>query len=362
MVKRPRTQAIIEHRKLKRIEEKRQKVVKQQEEKHSVKVFPAIQGKPKILMLADVQGWGAWKRGEYIKRYLSDEFEFTMVDWKMFNSEKFKVSDKWDVFFPLLHILTRYKKVQKQSRVVRTLTTVTSRIMLKPSYGGDQSKRIKVFRNHTRNVDMMIVNNLLVKSDAEKHFHGPVRYAPRGVDPDVFKFIEYPNNKRFMVYYVGKNEPKKGLKSIIKPVCNKNIKKISLMINKRNFVNAISEEQMVKAYNKCNVYMVASTIDGTPNPALEAASCGRPIISNKIGNMPQFIVNGENGFLLNSLDKKLYEEYLLYLATHRSEAYEMGQKARETVLNGWTWDILLNKNQRNILRELLQLKEKVKKK
>jgi glycosyltransferase involved in cell wall biosynthesis len=31
---------------------------------------------------------------------------------------------------------------------------------------------------------------------------------------------------------------------------------------------------------------------------LEAAACGRPIISNQIGNMPEFIKDGWNGFIV----------------------------------------------------------------
>ena len=49
-------------------------------------VFPKVKGsRPKVLMIADVKGWGAWRRGEYIKKHLSDEFEFDLVDLKTFN-------------------------------------------------------------------------------------------------------------------------------------------------------------------------------------------------------------------------------------------------------------------------------------
>ena len=345
-------------KKLKQREAKRARIRNRLKKKGPTKVFRDITGKPKILLLSDVKGWGAWRRGEYIMKHLSDEFQFTLVDWKTFHDDSFKVNDRWDVFFPLLHILTRYNKVQKQSKIVRTITTVTSRKILKPNYGRTKGARIAKFRHHTRNVDVTIVNNLLVKPQAERWFHGPVKYAPRGVDPDVFKFIDYPMDGRFTVYYVGKPVKEKGLTSIIRPICKRNIGKIRIMINARNWVNALPESKMVQAYNKSNVYIVASTIDGTPNPALEAASCGRPIISNRIGNMPEFIKHGENGFLINKLNTNEYEKRLLWLSENREKAYEMGQRARETVLNGWTWEILLNKNQRKILRDLLKKKEK----
>ena len=314
-------------------------------------VFPRVKGKPKVLMIADVKGWGAWRRGEYIKKHLSDEFEFDLVDLKTFNDnfKTFKNQD-YTVLYVLLHILMRYRKVQALAKTVKTITTVTSRILLKDTFGYDLSAKVKLFRMYTKDVNIMIVNNLLVKPETEKYFQGPVRYAPRGVDPDVFKFIKYPMKGRFTVYYVGKPVKQKGLQAYIKPTCSAT--KARILINKRNYTNAMPESHMVEKYNDSNVYIVASTIDGTPNPALEAASCGRPIIANRIGNMPEFIEDGVNGFLV-PLRTSAYIEKVQWMMENRVEAAAMGQRARETVLKGWTWDYILNKYQRHVLREVL---------
>jgi len=314
-------------------------------------VFPKVKGRPKVLMIADQKGWGAWKRGEYIKKLLSDEFEFDLVDFRTFidNFESFKEKD-YKVLYALLHILMRYGLVREMSEKVKTIATVTSRQILKPSFGYEHNVKVKNFRRFTEHVNILIVNNLLVRPEAEKYFHGPVRYAPRGVDPDVFKFFSYPMEKKFTVFYVGKPVIEKGLRLYIKPACNKAAAR--LLVNKRNFTNALPENEMVATYNNSNVYIVASTIDGTPNPALEAASCGRPIISNHIGNMPEFIEEGVNGFLV-PMEVDAYAIKLKWMMNNRDKAAAMGQKARETVLKGWTWDYILNKYQRHVLREVL---------
>jgi len=84
------------------------------------------------------------------------------------------------------------------------------------------------------------------------------------------------------------------------------------------------------------VFLVASTEDGTPNGALEAASCGRPIISNHIGNMPEFIRDGYNGFLVDP-EPEAYAERLKYLSDHRDILKTMGRNARIVVDRWWTW-------------------------
>jgi len=314
-------------------------------------VFPKVKGRPKVLMIADQKGWGAWKRGEYIQKLLSDEFELDLIDLRTFLDNFEDIKEKnYKVLYALLHILMRYGKVREMSEKIKTIATVTSRQILKPSFGHEMEARIKNFRIFTKHVNILIVNNLLVRPEAEKYFRGPVRYAPRGVDPDVFRFTKYPMDKQFTVFYVGKPVIEKGLKFYIKPACKR--AGARLITNTRNFTNALSEEEMMLAYNNSNAYVVASIIDGTPNPALEAAACGRPIISNAIGNMPEFIEEGENGFLV-PMEVSAYASKLKWMVNNREKAAAMGQRARETVLKGWTWDYILNKYQRHVLRELL---------
>ena len=97
--------------------------------------------------------------------------------------------------------------------------------------------------------------------------------------------------------------------------------------------------EMHEYYQNMDVFVVASVEDGTPNGALEAAACGRPIISNRIGNMPEFIKDGYNGFLLNERSVEAYVEKLNYLNDNRDHLKEMGKNARKTVEENWTWKI-----------------------
>jgi glycosyltransferase involved in cell wall biosynthesis len=163
-------------------------------------------------------------------------------------------------------------------------------------------------------------------------------------------------NEDLIVAYVGKPVPQKGLNDIIKPACK--IANCKLIINDRNYTNALGPDDMRLFYNKADVYLVASTIDGTPNPALEAAACGKPIISNPIGNMPEFITNWENGFLIKQdmEDKNMIIQKYVYclkrLKENKQECFDMGMNARQEILNNWTWE-KVTENERKIFREIL---------
>ena len=343
----------------------------------------------KILLVTDQKGWGGWVRGQYIKKYLSDEFIIDLMDMKEFGEyeirsnrniftihefEKFKENNdskdvfkfdqfkkslirrdnRYDMVYFLFHTMLVAQKVRRfVSTGIKNMTIVTGYPTIKPIF---KKEKKTTFHKFSQKCSAIGANNLLSLEDLKTHYSGKTFYAPRGVDPDIFyPMASGPKNEDddFVVAYVGKPVPEKGLNSIIKPACRR--ANCKLIINDRNYTNALSPKEMNEFYNEADVYVVASTIDGTPNPALEAAACGKPIISNYIGNMPEFIENGYNGFLIkreNGININKYIYWLKKLSEERELCFEMGMNARKTILENWTWE-KVTENERKIFREIL---------
>jgi len=57
-------------------------------------------------------------------------------------------------------------------------------------------------------------------------------------------------------------------------------------------------EEMRDFYHSLDVYVCASRSEGTPNPCLEAAACGVPVVTTRVGNMPELIQHGVNGLFV----------------------------------------------------------------
>jgi len=59
-----------------------------------------------------------------------------------------------------------------------------------------------------------------------------------------------------------------------------------------------SPDEMLEFYHSIDVYLCASRSEGTPNPCLEAAACGVPVVTTRVGNMPELVRHGVNGLFV----------------------------------------------------------------
>ena len=304
--------------------------------------------KPKVLLVLDEWNWGCHSRALAMEKHLSDEFDFDIVKVIDVANNIDSFIGKYDAVWLLLHTMLYYPPIRILASSTKSVATVTSNIIIKPIWEGLDKRDGDVnFKDWSNCLDLLAINNLRIENEARSLVNCPIRYAPRGVDEKTFSALPYTYPLK--IGFVGKAKSNKNLEEVIIPASER--AGLQVMKNTRNFTNAIPLESMPEFYKMIGVYVVASSSDGTPNPALEAASCGRPIISNWIGNMPEFIEDGVNGLLV-PLNVNAYVEKLIWMKENPEWAEHMGQEARKTILQGWTWEHVLQ-NERGCLRELI---------
>lgn len=295
--------------------------------------------KPRILFISDVKGWAWWIKSEYIKKYLSDEFQID-IDYVIGDNgdRRFYLIDQnsYDLYFIYgFSYIDFLNKVPKKKKICG-ITAHRKRNVILP--------KMKMAGNHH-------ANSIMLLKELQDMGFKRAYYVPNGVDEELFKPIK-PIRKEgeLIVGHVGKECPAKGQREFILPAIQATGCKSAT--NLRTYMDKLPHSEMPKIYNEMDVFMVASTEDGTPNPALEAAACGRPIISNKIGNMPEFIKDGYNGFIV---PRKIgaYIEKILYFKNNRDELIRMGNNARKTIEENWTWKIQAE-NYRKMFRDIFK--------
>jgi len=160
--------------------------------------------------------------------------------------------------------------------------------------------------------------------------------------------IKYPYSKVFLSLSNIDHKFDEDKKTYFKHYYDKNYVYVPITIIERiNYKGQIYNFE-VEDHNSYTVNTLAV------HNCLEAAACGRPIISNPIGNMPEFIQDGYNGFLLPDRNVDWYVEKIIWLRDHRDKMIEMGLNARKTIEEGWTWRIMAE-NYRTMFRGVLKL-------
>ena len=294
--------------------------------------------KAKILMVSDVCGWAWWNKSRYLQHYLADEFAIDVVC--VLGSERGSIDPhKYDLYFTYGYSYVGYlNRVSKGKRMTGITAHRPKNLLL-----GAMRKS-----NYLHANSLMLMKDLKEMADKNQKCF----YVPNGVDEKLFRPVDPLHvGGRLVAGHVGKQCEAKGQAEFIIPAMK--AAGVESTYNVKDYRNRLPYTEMWRYYQNMDVFMVASIEDGTPNGALEAAACGRPIISNRIGNMPEFIKDGWNGFLVDR-SLKSYIDKLEYLDKNRDHLVEMGKNARKTIEEGWTWKIQAE-NYRKMFKEILRI-------
>lgn len=166
-------------------------------------------------------------------------------------------------------------------------------------------------------------------------------WISNGVDRGLYRTIVPPAHRPPRVLWCGSayHRRLKGFDDYVIPICRRlwrerGIEMDARLVDSHGGPSRWNSERMRDWYQTGTVYLCASETEGTPNPALEAASAGCVICSTPVGNMPELIENGVNGRLVDRDLESLYAGVVECL-----DRYAQMQPAMEQAIAGWDWQI-----------------------
>ena len=106
------------------------------------------------------------------------------------------------------------------------------------------------------------------------------------------------------------------------------------------------QDDMAKCMKNCSVVCLPSYREGLPKSLLEAASCGRPIVTTDVPGCREIVQDGVNGYLVPSKDPYLLAEALSRLLADKKLREIMGLKGREFVERGFSAEIVAIKTEK----------------
>ena len=106
------------------------------------------------------------------------------------------------------------------------------------------------------------------------------------------------------------------------------------------FLGYVPDEKLPNLYSASDIFVLPAIYENFPFAILEAQSTGLPVISTKVGGIPEFIVDNENGFLIDPGDPTQVTQKVLTLLQNPNHAKEMGDHGRKLIEEKFDWRLI----------------------
>jgi glycosyltransferase involved in cell wall biosynthesis len=218
-----------------------------------------------------------------------------------------------------------------------------------------------------RHADLVIANSVKAHSDIQTDLslgHERVRYVPNCVDMSRFSPPDAGNGQDTegepgsafrRVLTVSSYKPEKNHGGILEAVRNspalrarvklvwvgppqpeEEYRRLCSFVQQKGLGDCVEirgpSAHVEEIYRECDVFLLNSTYEGTPNVILEAMACGKPVVATRISDMERYVVHGVTGWLVPKCDPRALEgrlEEIVHMDTRALQA--MGRSGREHV-------------------------------
>lgn len=171
-------------------------------------------------------------------------------------------------------------------------------------------------------------------------YQGKLTVIYNGIDTDHFKPMpdKYPPQKRLLLF-VGNLSRRKGadlLASIMEKLGNnfellcigKTLSGTKLPVNIKN-IPFVKLSRLPEYYNRAEMLVFPSRLEGFGYAVAEAMACGRPVICSNRSSLPELIDEGKGGFLCDPDNVDVFVEKIKCIAETPGLAEAMGAYNRK---------------------------------
>ena len=276
----------------------------------------------KILMITDSYRWATYFRAANLKENLKN-YNFTIRsfhDKKPINYNDFDVVyiTNWPIYGYVKHKISRNRKY-------KLVTGVSSHV------GRKKANQMEQFFSL---FDSVGLSSMFLLNEFKNSKIKNLVYTPFGVNHNIFFKKTNPDNYKHVFGWVGNKTRKVKRYDELKGV----IKSLGPSYEFKTVGNTenLNRKQMSDFYNSIGTIICFSESEGTPNPVLEAAMCGRAIISTNVGNVPE-LTAGVNNFYTIKSHNDLKNQIIKYKNINNLNL--LSNNIENNAINNWTWKI-----------------------
>jgi glycosyltransferase involved in cell wall biosynthesis len=139
------------------------------------------------------------------------------------------------------------------------------------------------------------------------------------------------NDVKFAISGTGFKEKKESLRKLAK------ILKIEDSVL---FLGYVPDEKLPDLYAASDIFVLPAIYENFPFAILEAQATSIPVISTKVGGIPEFLTDNINGFLIEPGDSTQLTERVLTLLRDPKLAKKMGECGRKMIEEKLSWSLI----------------------
>lgn len=120
------------------------------------------------------------------------------------------------------------------------------------------------------------------------------------------------------------------------------------------WLGTLPNSEIARFYQNLDVVVVPSRQESFGVTAVEGSACARPIIASRVGGLPEVVLDGETGIMVEPENIGKLTEAMKRMIEHPEERERMGRAGREFVLRNYDWEENVTKMEevyREVLRE-----------
>ena len=299
---------------------------------HATTSRPSV--RPRILFVVDSPNWAHDFKTENIKRVLGNDYEIQKCYQADLTEEDLDQADLILVYYwlqleRLPHLAPAFRRNRK-----KLLVGISSNWEL------ESERREPGLATLIEFGRAVFVNSQILYREYQTLFDMSVFYTPNGVDIEFYRPpLRKERTSRLRVGWAGSltnfGGDYKGYQTIIVPAV-KALEGAELVTAARED-KWRSPDEMRDFYRSLDVYVCASLGESAPNPCLEAAACGVPLVTTRVGTMPELVRDGINGFFVER-DIQNVADKLCLLRDDIALRTSMARRIRQDI-QSWDWSI-----------------------
>lgn len=288
----------------------------------------------KVLIVSDSPNWCFARRADALKVYAPDDFEVSVVHYGTMGVMSIPYH-RYDLVFLIAP--------NKAKDMRETFYRLGCKVPLVVSFNSGPGRAGYFLDEVLVAADWVVINNYPMWAQGMR---GVCKYnacnISNGVDLQTFRYDNPMSNRLPMVLWsASKSKAEdlhdvKGYQTILKQLeavlPSKGMRADYRIASGRD---AMSVEEMNVYWNTGSVMVCASSSEGTPNIALEAAACGCAIVTTPVGNMSELISHDINGIIVNDRQTVTFMDAVEYAMQNRER---LSAAMRESIKT-WDWSV-----------------------